>query len=389
MGDEVSRKMKLLVATGSRADYGHLRPLMKVLLESPALEPTLLVTGSHTLERFGSSVAEIAKDGFPVASRIVVERADDSPAGIAASMALILSAAPAELISSGAQALILYGDRWEMLGLAIAATLSGVPIVHIGGGDTTEGAYDEAFRHSITKMAHLHFPTTQTAARRILCLGEDPASVFTVGSLAIDALTGVTTLSRSEFSTAIGYHFAEKNLLVTYHSETLNSNSSHEVEEFIAALGDISADYGMLITLPGLDTGSSFIHQAFQQFARDRHHVVLASSIGHRNYIAALSLFDVVVGNSSSGVYEAPSLGIRTVNVGERQRGRELAASVETVPCQRNGIVIAINSALRAGRRTVENPYGDGTTAIRIRDALLEWVSVKRTLRKRFFFNSQ
>jgi len=386
MGHEVSRKVKILVATGARADYGHLRPLFKLLLDTPAFEPTLLVTGSHTLPQFGASLDEIRNDRFPIATIMPLQHSDDTPSGIASAMSVILSAAPNALTAAGAGALIVYGDRWEMLALSIAATLSGIPLVHIGGGDTTEGAYDEVFRHSITKMGHLHFPTSEGARRRILQLGEDPACVFNVGSLAVDALQSVETLPRSEFSKVTGYHFCSKNLLITFHPETVGSSSNKDTEEFLGALSDVSSDYGMLVTLPGLDTGTIFIHQAFQEFVAGRPNAMISSSLGHRNYISALSLFDVLVGNSSSGIYEAPSLGIRTVNIGNRQRGRECAASIQSVACERNEIATAIDSALQGGRVTVENPYGNGDSAAQIRDILLDWLPSERSLRKPFFY---
>ncbi len=385
MENDVSSRLKLTIVTGTRADYGHLRPLFFALQNEPRFAPELLVTGSHLHSQFSGDVSEIEQDGFPIGVKIPVEVTDDSSSAIARAMAAVMTGAADYFREASPGGVIVYGDRWEMLGVAIAASLARVPLVHIGGGDSTEAVYDEGFRHSISKLSHLHFTATELSRRRVVQLGENPAVVQNVGSLAIDALKSVKVLSRAEFSASTGFQFSSKNILITFHPETVRGDAKLEADELFAALRTLEKSIGILITLSGLDAQFAQVHDMMRGFARSRARTTVISSLGHARYVSALALFDVVVGNSSSGFYEAPSLGIPTVNIGERQRGREAAASVETVPAKQEAIASAVRAALSRARSSSVNPYGDGETAKRIVVSLKEWFATDRSLQKSFF----
>lgn len=385
MGDEIPGKLTLALITGSRADYGHLRMLAKVLAADSAFAASIIVTASHLSPRFGRTVEEIERDGFNISARVALALDDDSPAGVAASVGSAVTGLTAAFTSQMPEAVIVYGDRWEMLAAALAATLCGIPLVHIGGGDVTEGAYDEGFRHAITKMSHLHFVTHDEARRRVLQLGEDPARVFTTGSLAVDAIKCAVPLRREEWERAAGFELQPRNLLVTYHPTTLERDAEAEVGELLAALAALPDDVGILFTQPSMDKGALGIAAALEAFIAKRRGAKLVASLGHRLYTSAIALFDAVVGNSSSGLYEVPSFGKPTVNIGNRQGGRLKAASVIDVPVECAKIRRAILQALESNGIQVENPYGDGRAAEKMAEILKSDSQWRSDLKKTFF----
>lgn len=384
MGNEVSSPVKVFVVTGSRADYGHLKSLLKELVGSPDFSCSLIVTGSHLMDCFGNTVNEIERDGFSIAARVQVPLDDDSQAGISKALGSAITQISAFLVANPPDAVIVYGDRWEMFGAAVAATLCTLPLVHIGGGDITEGAYDESFRHSMTKMSHLHFTTHELAKKRVIQMGEDPKSVFDTGSLAIDSLKSVALLSKDEFEKSVGFAFQERNILVTYHPTTLKNDIDSEMREVLSGISALPAELGILFTAPSLDSGSLRTLEHIEDFARKRDRSKVVTSLGQQLYITALSLFDCVVGNSSSGLYEVPSFKKPTINIGDRQGGRLKAESVIDVPVRSSEITEAIVRALSMDCRSVVNPYGDGEAARKIVE-ILRGVQVKSLSVKKYF----
>jgi UDP-hydrolysing UDP-N-acetyl-D-glucosamine 2-epimerase len=366
MGDEVPSLLKVGVVTGSRADYGHLRPLLSALVADPDVLTSLIVTGSHLSTRFGNTIDDIISDGFPIAAKIATAMDDDSATGVAVSFGEVLAGVSKYVATIGLDVLLVYGDRWEMLAATIAAFLQRVPLAHIGGGDVTEGAYDEGFRHSITKMAQVHFVTHDEAYRRVLQMGEEPSAIFNVGSLALDALQSVPLLSRKEFEKESGYTLQKRNILVTFHPTTLEGDAEREAREVLEGLRALPSDVGILITQPGLDVGSLHISHLFREFCESRVNSVLVKSLGQRRYYSAIALCDAVVGNSSSGLYEVPSFKKPTVNIGNRQGGRRRAPSVLDVATVSEDITAAILRSFELDVSATQNPYGDGSTASRI-----------------------
>jgi UDP-N-acetylglucosamine 2-epimerase (non-hydrolysing)/GDP/UDP-N,N'-diacetylbacillosamine 2-epimerase (hydrolysing) len=282
--------------------------------------------------------------------------------------------------------LVMLGDRFELLAAAQAALIARIPVAHIAGGDTTEGAYDEAIRHSITKMSHLHFVTNEQARRRVLQLGEDPCSVFNFGSPGIDCIRRMKLLDRSALETNLGFRFRPRNLLVTFHPVTLDpTDSATHMRHMLDALGGLGDDVGVLFTMPNADNDGRVIRTLIEQFV----HVsggrsVAFESLGPLRYLSLMSQVDMVVGNSSSGLYETPSFHKPTVNVGDRQRGRLRAASVIDCAPEAEQIRATIERAFTLDCSQVVNPYGDGHAADKIVARLLSTVDPRALLQKRF-----
>lgn len=378
-------KRRICVATTTRADYGLLRWVMHEIRAQPALQLQILATGTHLSQQFGMTVDEIVSDGFSIDARV-----DIQPLG---SSALEVSAAMARSLDRGAQALarlapdllVVLGDRYEVFALAAAATVLRLPIAHIAGGDVTEGAFDEALRHSITKMAHLHFVTNAQARERVLQMGEDPGHVHTVGSPGIDSILRAPQMSRAEIEQALGFSLRPHNLLVTFHPATLDAEpAAIQCEELLAALDALGDDVGFIVTMPNADPEGLQLARMLEGFAASRDNVALRTSLGSRLYLNTMRIVDAVVGNSSSGLYEAPTLKRPTVNIGDRQRGRLAAASVIHCAPRRAAIADAIGRALALDCSAVVSPYGDGQAAPRIAAAIAAEPDYRALLQKRF-----
>jgi UDP-N-acetylglucosamine 2-epimerase (non-hydrolysing)/GDP/UDP-N,N'-diacetylbacillosamine 2-epimerase (hydrolysing) len=279
---------------------------------------------------------------------------------------------------------LVLGDRFEILAAVSAALVSRVPVAHLCGGDVTEGAWDEGIRHAITKMAHLHFPTHDAAARRIIAMGEAPERVVTAGSTGIDNLLGLDLLSREELEADLGFRFRTRNVLVTHHPETLASDGAGDLDALLDALADLGDDVGIVFTLPNADTGGDAVRTRVEEFAAAHDNAGAWTSLGLQRYASVMSVADAVVGNSSSGLYEAPSLRTPTVNVGGRQAGRPCATSVRSAPAEREAIVAAIRSAFETDCTDAVNPYGDGHATERIVAALEAIDDFRDLLRKGF-----
>ena len=359
--------MKICAVTGTRAEYGILYWVLKKIEEDPAFELRLFVTGAHLSPEFGSTFREIEADGFRIDEKIEILLSSDTPVAVAKSMGIATIGFAEAYARHQPDMVLMLGDRYELLAAAQAALVARIPIAHISGGDVTEGAFDEAIRHSITKMSHLHFPTTQRAARRIRQLGENPAHIHLSGNPSLDHLKHLSLMDREEFEKFIGLKLRSTNLLVTFHPVTLGDQpSAKPFQELLTALERLGEDVGLIFTRPNADPEGRILIRMTEAFVAARPNAVCHASLGQRGYYSAMRHVDAVVGNSSSGLLEAPSLKVPTVNIGDRQKGRVEASSVISAPSEANAIYEAVRQALVMDCSGVINPYGDGHAADRI-----------------------
>lgn len=377
--------LKVCVVTGSRAEYGLLQWVMHDLRSDPDVRLQVVVTGTHLERRFGMTVDAIESDGFAVDARVPLGIDGDSEGDVARAMARGIEGVSAALATLRPDIMLVLGDRFEILAAAQAALIHNVPIAHVAGGDVTEGAFDEAIRHSLTKMAHIHFATNAASAARIRQMGEDPDRIHVVGSPGLDHLRRTKLLEVAQLEAALGSPLGERNLLVTFHPVTLEGDRGlGELRELIAALSRLPGEVILWVTRPNADPGNAAINHALDAWAKERANVRLHVSLGQLRYLSLMALVDAVVGNSSSGLYEAPSFGIPTVDVGDRQAARLAAPSVIRVRAQADAIHAAILQAFAVSASGTENPYGDGRSAGRIVDILKSSPRGPALLRKRF-----
>ncbi|MGW8741515.1 UDP-N-acetylglucosamine 2-epimerase [Brevundimonas sp. NPDC055814] len=374
--------------TATRAEYGLLYPILSALRQSERLEAVLIVSGTHLSPDHGMTVAEIENDGQAIAARIPIQQSDDDALSVGLAMAAALKGCVEAFSTLNLDAVLLLGDRTELLGAAAAATALQLPILHIEGGHVTEGAVDDAVRHAITKLAALHFTAAEPYRQRIIQMGEDPERVFTVGSTGLDNLMAEGVRSIAEIGAEIGLDLSPAFLLVTFHPETLGAQAPEDQMAALRQALDDLPDFKVLYTLPNADEGNKAIRRAIADHVSAAPGRVFAvESLGRRRYAWALSAAAAVVGNSSSGVIEAPAHRVATVNIGDRQQGRLRAASVLDVPAE----AAAIGQAIRRGVspefrcliRDQINPMGDGAAGRRIVE-ILEGVSFESLRRKRF-----
>lgn len=380
-----SHRIRVGVVTGTRAEYGLLFWILKQLQDEPAIDLQLIVTGAHLSPRHGLTYRDIEVDGFCIAHKVDMALNDDSAVGVTKALGQATIGFADALAELQLDLLMLLGDRYETLAAAQAALIARIPVAHIAGGDVTEGAYDDAIRHSITKMSHLHFVTHEAAARRVRQLGEDPARVFMVGNPGLDQLRHLKLMERDELARELGFAFHRRNLLITYHPETLDTEPTEvRISALLQALERLGDDVGLLFTLPNADTGNRAIRERIEAYVAAHANARAYASLGPLRYWSVMKHVDAVVGNSSSGILEAPSLQKPTVNIGDRQKGRSQAASVINCGYDVGEIESAVRRAFDLDSRHVLNPYGDGHAAERI-VAILKRVDRPRDLlRKRF-----
>jgi UDP-N-acetylglucosamine 2-epimerase (non-hydrolysing)/GDP/UDP-N,N'-diacetylbacillosamine 2-epimerase (hydrolysing) len=378
--------LKVCAVTGSRAEYGLLQPVLKAIDAEPSLALDIVVTGMHLAPEYGQTWQAIEKDGFRIAERVEALVASDSAQGTAKSIGLGVIGFADAYARLRPDLVLLLGDRFEIFAAAQAALVSLVPIAHIAGGDTTEGAYDEGFRHAITKMAHLHFATNAESARRLRQMGENPQHVHDVGSPAIDAIKRTPLLGRAELEERLGLRLRARNLLVTFHPATLDGGANRQhLQALLDALDGLGADVGLIFTYPNADTGARELAAMVERFVAGHPNASGFVSLGQQLYWSCMKACDAVVGNSSSGIYEAPYLRVPAVDVGDRQKGRHRAASVISCPPEAGAIAAAVRSAWAGDWSAVKNPYGDGESAARIVAVLKSLPDPRRLLKKRFF----
>lgn len=379
-------RLKIAAVTGSRAEFGIMRWLLQDIASDAGLELALIVTGTHLEAAHGNTVDEIVASGLPIAARVPIALRDDSPRGIAQSMALALTGTADALATLKPDLVLLLGDRFEIMAAAEAAMLHRVPIAHIAGGDVTEGAIDDVIRHAITKMAHLHFVTNAESATRVRQMGEEERRIFVTGSPALDHQRRSPPVPRAELEGRLDATLGQRNFLATFHPETLADDFGlAQLDELLAAFDAVRAEGDALwFTKSNADSGGAEVNRRIEQWAADRDWVRVYSSLGHANYLALMGLSDVVLGNSSSGLYEAPAVGTPTVNIGRRQGGRLTANSVFDAAPERAAIADAISRALAFDRASARSPYGDGHASEKIIAAIKAAPPREELIHKRF-----
>jgi UDP-N-acetylglucosamine 2-epimerase (non-hydrolysing)/GDP/UDP-N,N'-diacetylbacillosamine 2-epimerase (hydrolysing) len=368
-------KRKICVVTGTRAEYGLLYGLIREIHEDPDLQLQLVVTGTHLSPEFGYTVNEILADGFPITEKVEMLLSSDSPVGIGKSIGLGIIGFVEAFHRLSPDIVVLLGDRYEAMAAAQAAMVNRIPIAHLHGGERTEGLMDEAIRHAITKMSHLHFVSTEAYRKRVIQLGEQPDKVYPFGAIGIDNIMNLPLMDREELEQSIPFKFGDVNFLVTYHPVTLDSSGPERaVGELLAALSEFP-DARIIFTMPNADPNNRKIIDMIRNFVRENgDRAIAVASLGKIRYLSAIKYCDLVVGNSSSGIIEVPVFKKPTINLGDRQKGREMGQTILNVPENRGDIVKAIQMALSDEFRKIvseaESIYGYGNVAPRIKEVL-------------------
>jgi len=377
------------VVTGSRAEYGLLRWLMEEIERTPSLQLQVIATGMHLSPEFGLTYREIECDGFRIDCKVEMLLSSDTPMGLAKSMGLGLIGFADAFQRLQPDVLVLLGDRFEIFAAAAAATVARIPMAHIHGGEVTQGAFDEPLRHAITKMAHLHFVAAEEYRRRVIQLGEAPERVYLVGALGLDGIKRLRLLDREGLEQALDFKLGARSLLVTFHPVTLEPGASkRQMSELLAALARLE-NVHLIITMPNADTDGRAFIDMIEDFTASHANARAYTSLGQLRYLSCLRYVDGVVGNSSSGLIEAPAFRKGTVNIGDRQRGRLKAASVIDCEPERGAILEAIRKLysreFQEQLHDVRNPYGEGDAAVRIARVLGECALDSTLLKKGFY----
>jgi UDP-hydrolysing UDP-N-acetyl-D-glucosamine 2-epimerase len=380
---------KICVVTGTRAEYGLLYWTLKEIKKDPALELQLIVTGMHLSPEYGSTYKVIETDGFSINEKIDMLLSSDSAIGITKSLGIATIGFADSFARLKPDIVLFVGDRFEILACAQAALIANIPMAHVHGGEASEGAIDEAIRHSLTKMSHIHFVAAEEYRKRVIQLGEDPSRVFTVGALALDNIFKESLLTQNELEQNLEFKFGPKNFLVTFHPESLGSeNSESSLLNLLSAL-DAFPETKIIFTLPNAETHTKSFIRAISAYAnKDKDRCFVTASLGRMRYLSTMNVVDLVLGNSSSGIIEAPALRKPTVNIGERQRGRLRSKSVVDCNTSTSSIVSAIQKALSPEFKgvldTLEPIYGETGASLRIKE-ILSRIKLEGILMKRFF----
>lgn len=382
---------KIAVVTATRAEFGLLKPLIQKLRKVNQWEISVLVTGMHLSEEFGNTLREIEDEGIPIACKIPCLSGGDYAVDITRNMAMALQGFGEYFDNNFFDLVIILGDRYEMLSVAICAMNARIPIAHIHGGETTEGAIDEAIRHSITKMSYLHFTSTEAYRKRVIQLGESPDRVFNVGALGIENILNLELMTKAELEKDLSFSLGEVYGVVTFHPVTLDNQSvKKQFAELQKAL-DSFPDMSFVITKANADAGGRKINQMIDEYAKKRENILAVSSLGVMRYLSAVKYSAVVIGNSSSGLIEVPALKVPTVNVGDRQRGRLMADSVICCPVEGDEIVASIKKAMTdAFQEKVQKMqplFGNGRTSEQIVEILKQFLLSEKhmDLKKKFY----
>jgi len=385
----MSEKRKICVVTGTRAEYGLLFPLIKEIDRTPELELQVIVTGMHLSPEFGLTYKQIEEDGIVIDRKVEMLLSSDSPNGISKSISLAISGFTDAYVEIVPDMVLVLGDRFEIYGAVCAAMVHRIPIAHLHGGETSQGVIDEAIRHAVTKMSHLHFTATDEYRRRVVQLGENPNRVFQVGALGVENIKQIELLDRRTFEKSIDFKLGKKNLLITFHPVTLDNNTAHQqFSELLAACNSLK-DTHLIFTKPNADTGGRIIIRMIDDYVSQHMGTCRAfTSLGQLRYLSALQFIDAVVGNSSSGLIEAPSFKIATINIGDRQQGRVTAESVIHCEPDRELINRSIESVYSESFQNklqhVQNPYEADMTSKSIVKIIKEY-PLKDILKKKFF----
>lgn len=381
--------MKICVITGTRAEYGLMQYLIGLLSKDDLVELQLIVTGMHLSPEFGLTYREIEKDGYVINKKIEMLLSSDSEIGISKSMGLAQISFAEAYNELKPDIIVVLGDRFEIFSAVAAAMISKIPVAHLHGGEATEGLIDEPIRHSITKMSHLHFTATEIYRNRVIQMGEQPNTVFNYGTPLIDNIFHLKLLDRTEFEESIDFKLNKKNILITFHPVTLENNTAEvQFQELLDAISELQ-ETNFIFTKPNSDTNGRIIIQQIDDFVAKNPQIACSfKSLGQLRYLSGLKHVDVVLGNSSSGLTEAPSFNCATVDIGDRQEGRIKAESVISCKPEKKAIVEAIQLAISEEFKTklkgVKNPYGNGGASEKIIDTIKKY-NYSKILKKKFY----
>ena len=381
-------KKKICIVTGSRAEYGLLYWLIKEVEADRDLKLQLIVTGMHLSPKFGLTFKEIEKD-FKIDKKIDMCLSSDTSISISRSMGIAQTSFAKAYSELNPDIVVFLGDRYEIFSAATAAMISRIPIAHIHGGEATEGLIDEAVRHSITKMSQLHFTAAEEYSKRVIQLGENPSKVFTVGGMGVENIKRLTLFAKEEFEKLIDFKLNIKNILVTFHPVTLEKNTSKkQFSEILESIDDLK-NTNIIFTKTNSDTDGKIINLMIDEYtSKNKNKSIAITSMGQHNFLSALKYMDFIIGNSSSGLLEAPSFKIGTINIGDRQKGRIKAKSVIDCSPNKKSIKYAIKKAysneFQNLLKNIKNPYGDGCPSQKI-IKILNSISTDDLLKKSFF----
>lgn len=379
---------KICIITGTRAEYGLLRWVMQGIMDDNELTLQIIATGMHLSPEFGLTYKVIEKDGFEIDYKVEMLTSSDTPVGISKSMGLGLIGFADALHELQPDLIVVLGDRFEIFAAVSAALVARIPVAHLHGGETTESAFDEAFRHSITKMSHLHFVAAEAYRQRVIQLGEQPNRIFLVGGLGIDNIKRLQLLDRASLEISLDFKLGHKNLLITFHPVTLETATAEtQMEELLAALAELK-DTQLIFTLPNADTDGRVLIKMVQNFVAQHPAARVFDSLGQLRYLSCISQVDGVVGNSSSGLTEVPSFKKGTINIGDRQRGRLQAESIINCEPTHASIATALeqlySADFQAGLHKATNPYGEGGASAKVVNTLKHY-SITDIVKKTFY----
>jgi len=381
--------MKICIATGTRAEYGLLKPLIEKINADNEFTLQLLVTGAHLSPEFGLTYRQIEADGYEIDAKVEMLLSSDTAEGITKSMGLGMIGYADALKSLSPDLLVILGDRYEMLSIASTALIFRIPIAHIHGGELTEGAYDDAIRHAISKMSALHFTSTEAYRQRVIQLGEQPERVFNVGAIGLDNFQSLQLLSKRELEEDLQIKFNIFNYLVGFHPETLSDQSVEEQFEALLRAIDMQPDSFFVFTKANADTNGRIINQMMEAYVKKNpEKSALFTSLGSLRYLSLMKQVTAVVGNSSSGILEAPSAHKATINISDRQKGRIQAESIVNCSTKKEDILQAFRKVqseeFRNKLNGITNPYGNGNASNKI-IGIFKTISVDKLSQKTFY----
>lgn len=379
---------KICIITGTRAEYGLLRAIMQGIKDDPELTLQIIATGMHLSPEFGLTYKEIEKDNFSIDTKVEILTSSDTSVGIAKSIGLGLIGFADAFNKLKPDLILVLGDRFEIFAAVSSALVACIPVCHLHGGESTEGAFDEAFRHSITKMSHLHFVASEAYRKRVIQLGEHPGNVFLVGGLGVDNIVNMQLLNKEEIEQSLGFKFGPKNLLITFHSVTLESETSQiQMRNLLDALSRLN-DTQLIFTFPNADTNSRILIKMVQEFSSTNSNARIYPSLGYLLYLSCIAHVDGVVGNSSSGLTEVPTFKKGTINIGDRQKGRLKAESVidcePTVESITKALEELYSNYFQINLLKVTNPYGEGGASKKIVN-IIKSHSLEGIIKKTFY----
>lgn len=386
-------KKIISVLTATRAEYGLLKPIVAKLNEIGEFDVRIVVTGAHLSSEFGLTYKEIDKDGFHIDEKIEILLSSDTPASISKSMGLAMIGFADYFGKLKPDLLILLGDRYETLAVAMTAMNQRIPIAHLYGGETTEGAIDDSIRHVITKLSYLHFTSTDDYRKRVIQLGESPDRVFNVGAIGIENILNEKLFTKEELEATLQVDLNNTYAMVTFHPVTLEKNSAKRQIESLLEVCKSYEKMNFIFTKANADSEGRIINQLIDEYAKTNDNIMAFTSLGMIKYLSALKYSAMVIGNSSSGLLEAPSFGIPTVNIGDRQKGRIQASSVincePTIEDIKKAIDIALSKDFTKKAKETSNPYGNGKTSEKVVDVIMEFVLDKKIYLKKKFYDCE